>query len=316
MERYRGEDAGDLKRSEVNKWVEVRTCLHVLERKIWKINQKIQMDEKTWKRSQKIVMDEELVQHIVRDEELVQNIVREEELVQNVVMDEEVVQNIVMDEELIQNGMMDEKFVKNFVMDEEIDEMVVIDLSMFKIGGWNITQPSDRKLLEEFIDENERWLLIRIPSRDSFFMIQYLERHSVSSDQHVKELMPLREGLHMGMQCHMRQHFADHYWLHEHPGRHTSRRESTRIRSWPLQGYHGIFVVSPSVPEHTVPRRTSQKQVPLAVARKPFLHSLVSSASPLTFLSNCTQTSRDSPGIPSGGILTKSGCFCLIGSQC
>ena len=66
------------------------------------------------------------------------------------------------------------------------------------------------------------------PSRDSFLMIQYLERHSVSSDQHVKELMPLREGLHVGMQCYMGQHFADRCWLHEHPGGHASWREPTR----------------------------------------------------------------------------------------
>ena len=52
-------------------------------------------------------------------------------------------------------------------------------------------------LLEEFIGENEPWLLIGIPIRDSFLVIQYLERHSVSSDQHVEELMPLREGLHV-----------------------------------------------------------------------------------------------------------------------
>ena len=54
-----------------------------------------------------------------------------------------------------------------------------------------------------------------------------MERHSVNSDQHVKKLMSLREGLHVMMQCYMRQHFADRYWLHEHPGGHTSWREPT-----------------------------------------------------------------------------------------
>ena len=53
---------------------------------------------------------------------------------------------------------------------------------------------------------------------------------------------------------------------------------------------------------------------PLAAARKQFLYSLVPSASPLTVLNSCTQTSRDSPGTPSGGIRTKSGRFRLIGS--
>ena len=84
-----------------------------------------------------------------------QNIVMDEELVQNIVMDEELVQNIVIDEELGQNGVMDGKFVKNFVMGAKIDPKVVMDLSIFKIGGWSSLQPSNRKLLEELIDENE-----------------------------------------------------------------------------------------------------------------------------------------------------------------
>ena len=65
------------------------------------------------------------------------------------------------------------------------------------MGGRNILQTSIRKLSEEFTDENEPWLLIGIPSRDSSPMMQYLERHFVSSDQHVKDLMPPREGLHV-----------------------------------------------------------------------------------------------------------------------
>ena len=72
-----------------------------------------------------------------------------------------------------------------------------------------------------------RNLLIGIPSRDPFFVTQYLERHSASSDQHMKKLMSLREGLHVMMQCHMRRHFADRYWLREHPGGHASWREPT-----------------------------------------------------------------------------------------
>ena len=68
--------------------------------------------------------------------------------------------------------------MKNFVMDAKIDPKVVLDLSMSKIGGWNILQPSNRKLLEEYIDEKEPWLLIRITSKDSFLMIRYLESTS------------------------------------------------------------------------------------------------------------------------------------------
>ena len=98
-------------------------------------------------------------------------------------------QEVVTNEELVRNVVMDGKFVKNFVMDAKIDSKVVMDLSMYKVGGWNFLQPSNRKLLEEFIDENEPWLLIGIPSRDTFLVTQYLGRHSVSSDQHMKKLM-------------------------------------------------------------------------------------------------------------------------------
>ena len=154
MEWYRGEDAGDLKKSELNELVENLTCLNALEGKIWKSDQKV-------------------------------------------------------------------------VMDAKIDPKVVMDLSMFKIGGWNSLQPNNQNLLQEFVQKNEPWLLIGIPSRDPFFVTRYLERHSVSSDQHMKKLMSLREGLHVMMQCYMRQHFAGRHWLHEHPGGHALWREPT-----------------------------------------------------------------------------------------
>ena len=116
-----------------------------------------------------------------------------------------------MDEELVQNGVMNEKFAKNFVMDAKIDQKVVMDLSTFKIGGWNSLRPIYQNLWEEIIDKNEPCLLIGIPTRDPFLVTQCLERHSVSSDQHMKKLMSLREGLHVMMLCYMRQHFADRY---------------------------------------------------------------------------------------------------------
>ena len=61
----------------------------------------------------------------------------------------------------------------------------------------------------------------------SVLVIAVLEGHSVSSDQHMKKFMSLREGLHVMMQCYMRQHFAVRYWLHEHPGGHASWSEPT-----------------------------------------------------------------------------------------
>ena len=111
------------KRSELNELVENMTCLNALEGKIWKSKDKIVTDEKnwkTWKSDQKISMDEELLL------------------------------NIVMDEELVQNIVMGGKFVKNSVMNARIDPKVVMDLSLFKIGGWNSLQPRNQKLLEEF----------------------------------------------------------------------------------------------------------------------------------------------------------------------
>ena len=50
---------------------------------------------------------------------------------------------------------MGEKFVKNFVM----------NLPIFKIGGWNILQPSNRKLLKESIEEDELQLLLILKSK-------------------------------------------------------------------------------------------------------------------------------------------------------
>ena len=46
LERYRGEDAGDLKRIElVEKW----TCLNVLEKEIFKSDPKVLTEEKSWR---------------------------------------------------------------------------------------------------------------------------------------------------------------------------------------------------------------------------------------------------------------------------
>ena len=49
LDWYRGEDAGDLKRSEKNELVENLTCLNAFEGKIWKSNPKVVMEEKSWK---------------------------------------------------------------------------------------------------------------------------------------------------------------------------------------------------------------------------------------------------------------------------
>ena len=118
--------------------------------------------------------------------------------------------------------------MKNFVMNAKIDPKVVTDLTLFSSVEWSGTFGSPAiNICWIFFEWNELWLLIGNPSRDPFLVTQYLERHSVGSDQHVKKLMSFREGLHVMTQCNMRQHFADRYWLHEHPGGHASSRERT-----------------------------------------------------------------------------------------
>ena len=171
-------------------------------------------------------MDEKLVHNIVMDEKMVQKIVMDEELIQKIVMDEELIQTIVMDEELFQNGVMDEKFVKNFVMGAKIDPKVVMDLSVFKIGGW----------YNPVIENCRKNVLIRM-SRDcrsefrteihSFFMIQYLEQPFVCGSPNVKEskwhsqlLTLLCEGLCELQVTLQQQHFAACKDLHEHFRRH------------------------------------------------------------------------------------------------
>ena len=55
-------------------------------------------------------------------------------------------------------------------MDAKIGPKVVMDLSMFKIGGWNNLQPSNLKLMEECIVENVPCLLLGTPNTDPFFV--------------------------------------------------------------------------------------------------------------------------------------------------
>ena len=102
-------------------------------------------------------------------------------------------------EDLVQNGVTNEKIVNNCVMNAKIDQKVVMDLSIFKIGGWNSLQPSNKQMQQEFSDGNAPWMLVGIPNIDPFLLTQYLERHSVSSDQHMKKLLSLREGFHVMM---------------------------------------------------------------------------------------------------------------------
>ena len=57
-------------------------------------------------------------------------------------MNEELVQNSVMNEALVQNSVMNEKGVNKSVTNAKIDLDVVMDLSIFKKGGWNSCNPA------------------------------------------------------------------------------------------------------------------------------------------------------------------------------
>ena len=109
----------------MNELVGILTRLNALEVKFWKSNQKVVMDGKIW---------------------------RTWKSNRKIVMNEERVRNNVMNAKLVQNDVMNEKFVKNSVMNTQIDPKVVMDLF------------SNQKLMAEFTDVNEPWLLIGIPT--------------------------------------------------------------------------------------------------------------------------------------------------------
>ena len=59
-------------------------------------------------------------------------------------------------------------------MNAKIHPKVVMDLSIFKFGGLINLQPSNQKIVGDFVDENEPWLLIGISNRDPFRVTQHL----------------------------------------------------------------------------------------------------------------------------------------------
>ena len=81
LEWYRGEDAGDLKRSELNVLVENLSCLNAFVGKIWKSDHKVLVDEK-----------------------LVKNGVTDGKFVKNFVMDAKFDPKVVMDLSIFKNG--------------------------------------------------------------------------------------------------------------------------------------------------------------------------------------------------------------------
>ena len=58
----------------------------------------------------------------------------------------------------------------------------------------------------------------------------------MSVDSNVKKLKPLSEDIHVTTQGYMQQHDVE--WRHEHPGGHTSWRESTTMRFMNIQMGH------------------------------------------------------------------------------
>ena len=66
-------------------------------------------------------------------------------------------------------ALINEQIMKNIVMNAKIDPKD----PRSKIGGLNNLQPNNQHLLEQFRDENEPWLLMRIPHRGPFLVTQY-----------------------------------------------------------------------------------------------------------------------------------------------
>ena len=58
---------------------------------------------------------------------------------------------------------------------EEASHVALEQADSVLVQKSNSLQPISQILFEEFIDENEPWLLIGISSRDPFLMTQYLE---------------------------------------------------------------------------------------------------------------------------------------------
>ena len=111
-------------------------------------------------------------------------------------------------------------------MDAKIDPKVVMDLSIFKIGGWSELQPSDHKSLEKFTEENMPQLLVGFLKQRSILCYTILEGTLWEFRSTLKNLISFREGLRVMIQYYKRQHSADFYWLHEHLGGPASWRES------------------------------------------------------------------------------------------
>ena len=69
--------------------------------------------------------------------------------------------------------------MKNHVTDAKHDPNIVMHVCIFKLGGWNTSQPSIQTSLDEVV--------VGIPHRELFLVIQFLEQHYVSSDPHMKK---------------------------------------------------------------------------------------------------------------------------------
>ena len=62
--------------------------------------------------------------------------------------------------------------------------------------------------MKKDVDENEPWLSVGIQKQRRIPCDTIHGKDTLwSSDQHMKKLMSLREGLQVMMQCYMRQHF-------------------------------------------------------------------------------------------------------------
>ena len=117
-----------------------------------------------------------------------QNIVISEKFVKNIVMNEEFGKSTVMNEEFGKNIVVNEEFGKNTVMNAKIDPKVVMDLSISKLVDGTVCNPPCKIYWKNLLVRTNRGCLSNFQTEIYLFLAtQYLQRHSSSSDKHIKK---------------------------------------------------------------------------------------------------------------------------------
>ena len=99
-------------------------------------------------------------------------------------------QNIVISEKFVKNIVMNEEFGKSTVMNAKIAPKVVMDLSISKLVDGTVCKPPFKIYWKNLLVRTNRGCLSNFQTEIYlFFVTQYLQRHSSSSDKHMKKLI-------------------------------------------------------------------------------------------------------------------------------